>query len=60
MNDYTIEIYAESYSSYDVKAENSELAVMEAMKNFLEENDLESMLTIKTVKRFGEESEDEE
>ena len=60
MNDYTIEIYAESYSSYDVKTENSELAVMEAMKNFLEENDLESMLTIKTVKRIDEESEDEE
>lgn len=60
MKEYTIEIYAESYSSYDVKADNSKLAFMEAMKNFLEENDLESMLTIKITKRFDDEFEGEE
>lgn len=60
MKEYTVEIFAESYNSYVVKAENSERAVMEAMSDFLNENDTESMITIKSVKNNDTKNEDEE
>ena len=60
MKEYTVEIFAESYNSYIVKANNSERAVMEAMSSFLNENDTESMITIKSVTNDDTENEDEE
>lgn len=60
MKEYTVEIFAESYNSYVVKAENSERAVMEAMSDFLNENDTESMITIKSVKNNDTKNEDED
>lgn len=60
MKEYTVEIFSESYNSYIVKAENSEHAVMEAMSDFLNENDTESMITIKSVKNNDTKNEDEE
>ena len=60
MKEYTIEIFAESYNSYVVKADNSDRAVMEAISDFLKENDTESMITIKSVKNNDQETEDEE
>lgn len=60
MKEYTVEIFAESYNSYVVKAENSERAVMEVMSDFLNENDTESMITIKSVKNNDTKNEDEE
>lgn len=60
MKEYTVEIFAESYNSYVVKADNSDRAVMEAISDFLKENDTESMITIKSVKNNDQEIEDEE
>lgn len=60
MKEYTVEIFAESYNSYVVKADNSDRAVMEAISDFLKENDTESMITIKSVKNNDQETEDEE
>lgn len=60
MKEYTVEIFAESYNSYVVKAENSDRAVMEAISDFLKENDTESMITIKSVKNNDQETEDED
>lgn len=60
MKEYTVEIFSESYNSYIVKAENSEHAVMEAMSDFLNENDTESMITIKSAKNNDTKNEDEE
>lgn len=50
MKEYTVEIFAESYNSYVVKADSSDRAIMEAISDFLKENDTESMITIKSVK----------
>lgn len=60
MKEYTVEIFAESYNSYVVKADSSDRAVMEAINDFLKENDTESMITIKSVKNNDQETEDEE
>ena len=60
MKEYTVEIFAESYNSYVVKADISDRAIMEAISNFLKENDIESMITIKSVKNNDQETEDEE
>lgn len=60
MKEYTVEIFAESYNSYVVKAENSERAVMEAMSDFLNENDTEFMITIKSAKNNDTKNEDED
>lgn len=60
MKEYTVEIFAESYNSYVVKADNSDRAVMEAISDFLKENDTESMITIKSVKNNDQETEDED
>lgn len=60
MKEYTVEIFAESYNSYMVKADSSDRAIMEAISDFLKENDTESMITIKSVKNNDQETEDEE
>jgi len=60
MKEYTVEIFAESYNSYVVKADSSDRAIMEAISDFLNENDTESMITIKSVKNNDQETEDEE
>lgn len=60
MKEYTVEIFAESYNSYVVKADNSDRAVMEAISDFLKENDTESMIIIKSVKNNDQETEDED
>lgn len=60
MKEYTVEIFAESYNSYVVKADNSDRTVMEAISDFLKENDTESMITIKSVKNNDQETEDED
>ena len=60
MKEYTVEIFAESYNSYVVKADSSDRAVMKAISDFLKENDTESMITIKSVKNNDQETEDEE
>ena len=60
MKEYTVEIFAESYNSYVVKADSSDRAVMEAISDLLKENDTESMITIKSVKNNDQETEDEE
>ena len=60
MKEYTVEIFAESYNSYVVKADSGDRAVMEAISDFLKENDTESMITIKSVKNNDQETEDEE
>lgn len=57
MKEYTVEIFAESYNSYVVKADSSDRAVMEAISDFLKENDT---ITIKSVKNNDQETEDEE
>ncbi len=58
--EYTVEVFAESYNSYVVNADNSELAVMKAISNFLNEDDTESMITIKLLKNNELETENEE
>ena len=60
MKEYTVEIFAESYNSYVVKADSSDRPIMEAISDFLKENDTESMITIKSVKNNDQETEDEE
>ena len=60
MKEYTVEIFAESYNSYVVKVDNRDRAVMEAISDFLKENDTESMITIKSVKNNDQETEDED
>ena len=60
MKEYTVEIFAESYNNYVVKADSSDRAIMEAIRDFLKENDTESMITIKSVKNNEQETEDEE
>ena len=60
MKEYTVEIFAESYNSYVVNADSSDRAIMEAISDFLKENDTESMITIKSVKNNDQETEDEE
>lgn len=60
MKEYTVEIFAESYNSYVVKSDSSDRAIMEAISDFLKENDTESMITIKSVKNNDQETEDEE
>lgn len=49
MKEYTVKIYTESYNSYVVKADNSESAIMKALIDFFNENEIESMITIKTT-----------
>lgn len=58
--EYTVEIFAESYNSYVVEADDSEHAVMEAISKFLNEDNTEAMITIKSVKNNELETEDEE
>ena len=60
MKEYTVEIFAESYNNYVVKTDSSDRAIMEAISDFLKENDTESMITIKSVKNNEQETEDEE